>query len=110
MPSTAAWKHCAATPSASATSPTTAGAHCCTAAHYTHSSTHSELRRAGLIASAASVLQFNGDWGFVVLWGSPTDRAKLVYPDFHGVMDIATNPKTNWGNTDLLPDFGMPSL
>jgi hypothetical protein len=37
----------AATPSDSETSPTTAGAHCYTAAHSTHSSTHSELRRAG---------------------------------------------------------------
>ena len=46
-PSTAAWKHCAATPSASATSPTTAGAHYYTAAPCTHSSMHSELRRAG---------------------------------------------------------------
>ena len=45
-PSTDAWKHCAATPSDSETSPTTAGAHYCTAAHSTHSSMHSELRRA----------------------------------------------------------------
>ena len=48
-PSTDAWKPCAATPSDSETSPTTAGAHYCTAAHSTHSSMHSELRRAGLI-------------------------------------------------------------
>jgi hypothetical protein len=45
-PSTDAWKHCAATPSDSETSPTTAGAHYYTAAHSTHSSMHSELRRA----------------------------------------------------------------
>jgi transposase len=45
-PSTAAWKPCAATHSDSATSPTTAGAHYYTAAPCTHSSMHSELRRA----------------------------------------------------------------
>ena len=61
-------------------------------------------------ANAGSVLQFDGDWGFVALWGSTTDRGNLVYPDFHGVMDIATNPNTNWGDTDLFPDFGMPPL
>ena len=38
----------AATPSDSATSPTTESAHYSTAAHSTHSSTHSELRRASL--------------------------------------------------------------
>jgi hypothetical protein len=47
-PSTAASKHSAETPSDSATSPTTESAHCSTAAHSTHTSTHSELRRAGL--------------------------------------------------------------
>jgi hypothetical protein len=46
-PSTDAWKRCAATPSDSETSSTTEGAHRCTAAHSTHSSMHSELRRAG---------------------------------------------------------------
>ncbi|MDM3909529.1 hypothetical protein QRB32_28085, partial [Mycobacterium intracellulare subsp. chimaera] len=42
----AAWKHCAATPSDSATSPTTVGAHYYTAEHSTNLSMHSELRRA----------------------------------------------------------------
>jgi hypothetical protein len=46
-PSTDASKPCAATPSASETSPTTAGAHYCTAAYSTNLSMHSELRRAG---------------------------------------------------------------
>jgi hypothetical protein len=45
--STDASKPCAATPSASETSPTTAGAHYCTAAYSTNLSMHSELRRAG---------------------------------------------------------------
>jgi hypothetical protein len=45
-PSMAAWKQCAATPSASAISPTTAGDHSFTAAHSAHSSMHSELRTA----------------------------------------------------------------
>jgi Transposase len=40
------WKPCAATPSDSATSPTTESAHSYTAAHSTNSSMHSDLRRA----------------------------------------------------------------
>ena len=46
-PSTAAWKRCAATPSASATSPTTGCAHYCTAATSFNRSTHSKSGRAG---------------------------------------------------------------
>ncbi|GAA4294294.1 transposase [Mycobacterium paraffinicum] len=44
--STAAWKPCAATRLDSATLSTTDGANCSTAEHSTHSSMHSELRRA----------------------------------------------------------------
>ena len=50
-PSTDAWKPYAATPSDSETSPTTEFAHCSTAAHSTHSSMHSELRRAAKCAA-----------------------------------------------------------
>lgn len=45
-PSTAAWKHCAATPSDSETSPTTDCAHYCTAATSPNRSTHSNSGRA----------------------------------------------------------------
>ena len=44
-PSTAAWKPYAATPSDSATSPTTDCAHCCTAATSPNRSMHSEFRK-----------------------------------------------------------------
>ncbi len=47
--STDAWKPYAATPSDFETSPTTEFAHCSTAAHSTHSSMHSELRRATIV-------------------------------------------------------------
>ena len=65
-------------------------------------------QKGGLIANAASVFQFDGDWGFVALWGSTAYRGNRVYPDFHGVMDTAR--ELNWGSTDLFPEFGMRSL
>jgi len=65
-------------------------------------------QKGGLIANAASVFQFDGDSGFVALWGSTAYRGNRVYPDFHGVMDTAR--ELNWGSTDLFPEFGMRSL
>jgi hypothetical protein len=55
-----------------------------------------------------SVVQFKGDWGFVMCWGGPPVAATGWYPDYPDVMNIAT--KAAWGSTDLFPDFGMPSL
>lgn len=72
------------------------------------------------MANAASVLQFNGDWGFVVLFGGPTDRPKyLVYPDFPSVMTFAekakiaqicrTPPSMRTESTHWLPGSSPPS-
>jgi CubicO group peptidase (beta-lactamase class C family) len=71
-------------------------------------------QKGGLIIDAASVLQFDDQWGFVLCFGSPAQLpnppypAPSWYPDFPGVMDIAK--KTDWGTTDLFPLFGMPWL
>jgi CubicO group peptidase (beta-lactamase class C family) len=68
-------------------------------------------QKGGLLGSSSSVLQFNGDWGFTMLWGSGEPGSlpnQPWYPDFPQVMNIAT--KTNWGPGDLFPQFGMPSL
>jgi len=41
-------------------------------------------------------------------WGAPPFAAGNWYPDFPAVMNIAK--AANWGNADLFPQFGMPSL
>ena len=66
-------------------------------------------QKGGLIVDAASVFEFDGEWGFVALFGSTANRPNnLVYPDWHGVMDQA---KTQLATAiDLFPQFGMPSL
>ena len=73
-------------------------------------------QKGGSLGSSASVLQFNGDWGFPMLWGNGQPGTSGVaappgpswYPDFPEVMNIAT--ATDWGSGDLFPQFGMPSL
>jgi hypothetical protein len=68
-------------------------------------------QKGGEIINAASVLQFNGDWGFALCFGSPAQvpgKAPIWYPDFVPVMNVAKS--TNWGTGDLFPHFGMPSL
>jgi CubicO group peptidase (beta-lactamase class C family) len=55
-----------------------------------------------------SVVQFNGQWGFVMLWASPPNGAGSWYADYPAVMDIAKS--TAWGAADLFPQYGMPSL
>jgi CubicO group peptidase (beta-lactamase class C family) len=55
-----------------------------------------------------SVVQFQGDWGFVMFWGGPPSAATGWYPNYPEVMSIAT--AFNWGAADLFPSFGMPSL
>ena len=66
-------------------------------------------QKGGLIVDAASVFEFDGEWGFVALFGSTANRPNnLVYPDWHAVMDKA---KTELATAiDLFPSFGMPSL
>ena len=67
-------------------------------------------QKGGLIVDAASVVQFNGQWGFALCFGGPAQptTGAVWYPNFDSVMTIATS--TNWGTTDLFPEFGMPSL
>ena len=67
-------------------------------------------QKGGSLGSSASCLQFNGDWGFTMLWGNgePGIPNQSWYPDFPDVMNIAT--AVNWGPGDLFPQFGMPSL
>jgi CubicO group peptidase (beta-lactamase class C family) len=68
-------------------------------------------QKGGLIINAASVAEFDGDWGFVAVFGSPAQQIGVVppwYPKWPDVMTIAQG--INWGSTDLFPDFGMPSL
>jgi CubicO group peptidase (beta-lactamase class C family) len=68
-------------------------------------------QKGGSLGSSASVLQFNGDWGFTMLWGNGQPGQlpnQPWYPNFPAVMNIAT--ATNWGSGDLFPQFGMPSL
>ncbi len=69
-------------------------------------------QKGGLIADAASVFQFNDQWGFVLCFGSPAQQdvqppSPSWYPDFPAVMNIAK--ATTW-TQDLFPTFGMPPL
>jgi hypothetical protein len=68
-------------------------------------------QKGGLIINAAGVLQFSGEWGFVLCFGSPAqvpNQEPVWYPDFTPMMEIATT--TSWSSNDLFPDFGIPSL
>ena len=68
-------------------------------------------QKGGEIIDAAGVLQFNGQWGFALFFGSPAQLPGVVpswYPDFDAMMSIAKT--TTWSTTDLFPHFGMPSL
>ena len=68
-------------------------------------------QKGGELINAAGILQFNGEWGFALFFGSPAQIPGVVpswYPNFDAMMNIAKN--TTWGAADLFPDFGMPSL
>jgi CubicO group peptidase (beta-lactamase class C family) len=66
-------------------------------------------QKGGLIADAASVIQFDGEWGFVALFGSTANRPNnLIYPNWPAVMGAAKTYLTS--AADLFPAFGMPSL
>jgi CubicO group peptidase (beta-lactamase class C family) len=66
-------------------------------------------QKGGQIADAAAVFQFDGEWGFVALFGSSANRPYgVVYPNWPDVMKIA---KADLATAiDLFPQFGMPSL
>jgi CubicO group peptidase (beta-lactamase class C family) len=64
-------------------------------------------QKGGEWVGCQSVIQFNGDWGFVMLWATNlTDQS--WYADYPKVMSIAKT--VSWGSADLFPQFGMPSL
>jgi CubicO group peptidase (beta-lactamase class C family) len=68
-------------------------------------------QKGGDVQNAASVFQFNDEWGFVALWGSPAIvpvGQPSWYPNFDAVMNVAK--AVDWGTTDLFPEFGMRSL
>jgi len=65
-------------------------------------------QKGGSLDSSRNVLQFNGEWGFAMQWGSVPSAAPHWYPDYPAVMDIARG--VSWSSEDLFPHFGMPSL
>jgi CubicO group peptidase (beta-lactamase class C family) len=68
-------------------------------------------QKGGQIIATQNVLQFNGDWGLVMLWASlahTTGPSANWYPDYPAVMNIAKT--ISWDSADLFPKFGMPSL
>jgi hypothetical protein len=67
--------------------------------------------KGGLLDTASSAVYFDGDWGYVMVWGSgiPGQPANEAWTwQFPAVMNVAQN--TKWGAEDLFPQFGMPSL
>jgi hypothetical protein len=64
-------------------------------------------QKGGQIADAASVLQFDGEWGFVALFGTRATQSGW-YPDWPDVMSAAKAQLTT--AVDLFPQFGMPPL
>jgi CubicO group peptidase (beta-lactamase class C family) len=66
-------------------------------------------QKGGAIIATQSVLQFDGNLGFVMLWASLAPKPDSTwYPDYRAVINIAKT--VSWGSTDLFPQFGMPSL
>ncbi|MEP6494618.1 MAG: serine hydrolase [bacterium] len=65
-------------------------------------------QKGGSISDAHSVVQFNGDWGYVACWAGEPTVAHDWYPDYNNVMDVA---KTAFVSAaDHFPHYGMPSL
>jgi len=64
--------------------------------------------------STSSVLYFNGQWGYTMLWGSGRPGSVQVHDwdsGFPEIMNLVTNPaKIQWGTQGFFPQFGMPSL
>lgn len=66
-------------------------------------------QKGGSLPTSNNVLEFNGQWGFIMFWASPPTAAESNwYPDYPSVMNIAK--ATSWSSTDLFPQFGMTSL
>jgi hypothetical protein len=68
-------------------------------------------QKGGEIINAAGVLQFDGEWGFALCFGSPAQlpgATPVWYPDFTPMMNIAKS--ASWSSADLFTEFGIPSL
>jgi len=65
-------------------------------------------QKGGSLPTSNNVLQLNGQWGFVMFWGSPPTAAGNWYPDYPAVMNVAMSALA--GAADLFPQFGMASL
>jgi hypothetical protein len=66
-------------------------------------------QKGGSLPTSNNVLEFNGQWGFVMFWASPPTAAEATwYPDYPSVMNIAKSALV--GAADLFPQFGMSSL
>ena len=66
-------------------------------------------QKGGEVEDAAAVLQFNGNTGFIALFGcTAANRGNEIYPDWPRVNEAAAN--TSWANVDLFPCFNMRSL
>jgi hypothetical protein len=55
----------------------------------------------GLIVNAAGMLQFSGEWGFVLGFGSPAqgaERATRLVPPFHSDDDDCNVPSWSWND------------
>jgi CubicO group peptidase (beta-lactamase class C family) len=65
-------------------------------------------QKGGSLDSDHSVVQFDGEWGFVMLWAGTASAATGWYPDYPDVMGIAKS--ASWSAADLFPQFGLPSL
>jgi CubicO group peptidase (beta-lactamase class C family) len=66
-------------------------------------------QKGGEITAAQTVLQFDGDWGFVMLWAgkAPKPDWGVWYPDYQAVISIAQ--QVQWSQ-DLFSGYGMPPL
>ena len=70
-----------------------------------------KAQKGGALNTSGGVLQFNGDWGFAMLWAGKLIapyKGKDWYPNFAAVMDIAKN--ASWPRADLFPNYNMPPL
>lgn len=64
-------------------------------------------QKGGSLDTNHSVVQINGDWGFVMVWAGASWAASSWYPDYPTVMNIAKS--VNW-TQDLSSAFGMTPL
>ncbi len=66
--------------------------------------------KGGDLPSSQNGIYFEqGGISYVICWNGPVPHTELpFYPKFSRVLEAAK--KYNWGNTDLFPQYGMPSF